>query len=273
MSTPDQAKPATGNLGVLEEMTLEQVRQLDAQVVVLPLGSTEPHGPHLPYGTDSFFIEAVCRDAVVQANAAGGRVVMFPTLRITNNANFQAFPFACRIGVRTLMQVVADIVQSLEQDGIRKIVLVNGHGGNEILQGVLREHVGARRPGEGAFLCLIHAHGMANAEVRALIEHPSDHAGELETSCMMHLCPELVRVDKLGDFPRRQPALEGLGKGQVQFVRQWHLYLPQSAGGETRTSDARKGRLFTEAVGRGMAAFLAELSQAPWHANFPYAPA
>ena len=67
--------------GILEEMTIEQVRELRAQVVVLPIGSTEPHGPHLPYGTDTFQADAVSRRAVTQANRAGGRVLMYPALR------------------------------------------------------------------------------------------------------------------------------------------------------------------------------------------------
>lgn len=258
--------------GILEEMTIDDVRELDPEVVVLPIGSTEPHGPHLPYGTDSFQVDGVCRRAVPLANRQGARVLMYPNLPIGNNVNFKAFPFACRISVRTLMDVVLDIVQALEEDGIRKIVLVNGHGGNhDTLTATLREHAGRHRPGEGAFLCMTDNGRVVPQEVQALIEHPSDHAGESETSRMMYLRPDLVRPERFDNFPRRQPTLESLRSNKVFFVRPWHLYLPTSAGGETRQSSAEKGRLFIEEGARKLAEFLVELSAAPMHKAFPYA--
>ena len=260
--------------GILQEMTLDEVRALDPQVVVLPVGSTEPHGPHRPYGTDSYQVDAVCRLAVSLANVDGARVLMYPTLPIGNNVNFQAFPFACRIRVRTLMNIVRDIVQALEQDGIRKIVLVNGHGGNaDTLRAAVREHVERRRPGKGAFLCMTDPCSAVPPEVRAMIEHPSDHAGEDETSRMMHLRPELVHTNRLDHFPRHQVQFEQMRAGKVFFVRPWHAYIPRSAGGETRQSSAEKGRLLTHEGASWLAAFLVDLAAAPMHDLFPYPPA
>ena len=89
--------------GILADMTLDEVRAFAPEAVVLGVGSTEPHGPVLPYGTDFFYCDELCRRAVVRANEQGGRVLMYPTLPIGNNVNFKAWPFACRIGVRTAM--------------------------------------------------------------------------------------------------------------------------------------------------------------------------
>lgn len=260
--------------GILEEMTIEQVRRLAPEVVVLPIGSTEPHGPHLPYGTDTFETAALCRRAVIAANAGGAKVLMYPVLPISNNVNFQAFPFACRIGVRTLMNVVLDIVEALEEDGIRKIVLVNWHGGNpDTLQAAIREHTGRHAPGEGAFLCLASPGSFISREAWQCIEHPSEHAGEAETSFMLHLRPELVHSAEFDKFPVQQPVLETLKAGRVFYVRPWHGLMPASAGGETRASSADKGeKLMAEAVA-GLADFLRELSAAEWHELFPYPPA
>lgn len=256
--------------GILEDMTLEDVRQFNTQVVVLGIGSTEPHGPHLPYGTDSFFIDAFCKRAVLAANGRGGRVILYPTIRLSNNVNFKAFPFAGRIGVRTLMLVLLDIIEALEEDGIRKIVLVNGHGGNEVLAGVLREHVGRRPVGQGAFVSLVQSWAMIPRQVQSTIEHSSDHAGEAETSCIMHLHPELVRTDKLADFPRREPVFAHLRNGSAQGIRPWHVYLPESAGGETRKSSPEKGKALIESGADNLAQYLLELSQTPWHPEFPF---
>ena len=110
--------------GILEEMTIEDVRAFEPEVVVWGIGSTEPHGPALPYGTDAFQCDTTVRRGVVLANQKGARALMYPTLPISNNANFKSFPFTCRISPRTLMQVVLDVIEALEQDGVRKIVLV-----------------------------------------------------------------------------------------------------------------------------------------------------
>lgn len=259
--------------GILEEMTIEDVRQLDPEVVVLPIGSTEPHGPHLPYGTDTIETDGLCRQAVVAANADGARVLLYPTLPISNNVNFKAFPFACRIRVRTLMNVVLDIVEALEEDGIRKIVLVNLHGGNpDTLQATIREHTERHRPGEGAFLCMANLGSFVSRETWQCIEHPSQHAGESETSLMLHLRPELVRPEQFGNFPTQEAVLKQLQDGRVFSVRPWHGLMPQSAGGETRASSAEKGKRVLDEAAMGLATFLQDLSGAQWNESFPYPP-
>ena len=257
--------------GILEEMTLDDVRAFEPEVVVLGVGSTEPHGPVLPYGTDAFACDALCRRAVRLANEKGGRVLMYPTLRIGNNVNFKAWPFACRIRVRTLMLVLLDIIQALEEDGIRKVVLVNGHGGNtSTIDAALREHFDRTRPEDRAFVCV--TAGMPSREAVEAIEHPSDHGGESETSRMMHLRPELVRTGELQDLPFGEPLLTSLPDARIRYVRPWHLHVPMGGGGETRTSSAEKGERLAESSAEAVAEFLAELSSTPWSPNFPYPP-
>lgn len=259
--------------GILTEMTIDDVRQLNPEVVVLPIGSTEPHGPHLPYGTDTFQVEAVGRGAVVQANAQGARVLLYPTLPISNNVNFQAFPFACRVSVRTLMLTLLDIIEQIEQDGVRKVVLLNGHGGNpDTLQATVREHVGRRRPGQGAFVCLVHGGSFVPMEVRKMIVHSSSHAGEDETSRMLYLRPDLVRPENFDNFPVQTPVIPQLSDQRMFFVRPWDAYLPVSAGGETKLATAAKGKAVTEEGAKGLADFLINLSREPMHDHFPYPP-
>jgi creatinine amidohydrolase len=251
--------------GLLEEMTLEEVKTFQPEVVVVPLGSTEPHGPHLPLGTDNFEVTRLCRIGVAEANASGARALLYPTLPITNNANFRSFPFALRIGVRTLVQVLLDIAAQCYADGIRKLVLVNGHGGNPAaLDTALREM--ASRD-DMPFACW--TWGEPPADFESPIEHPSDHAGESETSKMLWIRPDLVRTDRLDHFPigkLRVPAL-----AQAQFVRPWHGYMPASAGGETRAATAEKGEALTKAQAAGLTRLLVELSAAPYDEHFPYA--
>jgi creatinine amidohydrolase len=257
--------------GILSDMTIDEVRAFDPQLVVFGVGSTEPHGPALPYGTDYFCCDYIARRATLRANELGGRVLMYPTLPVGNNVNFKAWPFACRISVRTLMLTLEDIIEALEEDGIRKIVLLNGHGGNTAaMHAVCREHFDRTPADRRAFVCVTSS--MPDREALAAITHPSDHGGEGETSRQMYVRPEAVRAEKLDNFPRGVPTIKMLDGPRVHWVRPWHLHYPVSAGGDARASSPEKGKPIIESGIENLAKFLAELSQAPWHPDFPYPP-
>jgi len=257
--------------GILQEMTIDEVREFDAEVVVLGVASTEPHGPSLPYGTDFFQCDGLARRAVIKANERGARALMYPTLPIGNNVNFKAWPFACRMRVRTLMNLMLDIIEQIEADGVRKIVIVNGHGGNtDALNAVLREQFERHEPhcDDRAFVCM--AGSFASAEAREAIEHSAPHGGEGEVSRVMYLRPDLVKTDRLTDQPVCTPFVESIAAGKVHWVKPWYLYVPLSGGGDTRKSTPEKGVGLIETGSDGLADFLVELTNAPWGPNFPF---
>ncbi len=254
--------------GILEEMTIEDVQAFNPEVVVWGIGSTEPHGPALPYGTDHWQSDAMIRRGVIRANENGARALMYPTLPIGNNANFKAFPFACRISPEALMKVILDVIEALEEDGVRKIVIFDGHGGNTAaIHAALRIYAHRHRPGEGAFICTL-----PPGTPKDMVKNPSIHGGEAETSMMMHLRPDLVRTDKFGDFPHGEVALKSLAEANAYFVMPWHLFVPRSAGGDVRESSAETGEKLIDARADELAKLLVELTQAEWHDKFPFKP-
>lgn len=249
--------------GLLEEMTVEDVRNFDPEVVVLPLGSTEPHC-HLPFGTDSYQVTAVARQGVEKANANGARALLYPTIPVTNNVNFKAFRFALRIGVRTLMNMIIDIVTQCKEDGIRKVVLLNGHGGNSAtIEAAMREIAGMN---DMPFVCL--GNGVPE-DFKDPCEHPSIHGGESETSRMMYIRPELVNTSNLPDNPFGQIKYKNIAR--ATFVIPWHLYMPASASGDTRKSTPEKGRRLIEDHAQFLTNLLVELTQAKMDKLFPFA--
>lgn len=253
--------------GILEEMTIDDVRELNPNVCVFPIGSTEPHGSALPYGTDSFRVESTSYGGTRLANQKGGRVLCFPTQRVSLNNNFRGFPFACRMQVPTFMALLKDLVEMCEAEGIRRFVFVNGHGGNpDVIRAVQRD-LAAK---DGLFTCLIGATSCASDEALAVWEHRSDHAGEEETSEIMHLRPELVRKDLIADNPRNKPQVEALNDFKTDFVRPWHLYIPASAGGDARKASEEKGKTVIDSAIDGMERLLSEISLAPDTDTFPY---
>ena len=130
-------------IGILEEMTIEDVRQFNPEVVVVPVGSTEPHGPHLPYCTDTIEARSFAETATMIANSRGARVLCYPTLPISLDVNFSGYPFALSMRVKTFMCVLRDICEQIERHGVRKIVIANVHGGNcSAVEALLREREG-----------------------------------------------------------------------------------------------------------------------------------
>ena len=231
-------------LGILQEMTVDDVRRFRPEVVLAGIGSTEPHGPSMPYGTDVYQVDAHCRLATERANARGARVLMYPTLPIGGNVNFKPFPFACRISIRTLMLTLLDIIAALEEDGIRKIVLFNGHGGNtDAIQATLREHFDKTQPPRRAFVCMA-GNNLMTKDAAAVVEHASDHGGEAEASRMMHIRPDLVHAEKFQDQPIAKPVIEFLSQNKLYYVKPWHRYMPMSAGGDTRKTRPPRARLW-----------------------------
>ncbi|XRQ13493.1 creatininase family protein [Actinomadura welshii] len=157
----------------------------DVPVAVLPIGSHEQHGPFLPLATDTVIACTVARE-VAQAHP----VRLLPPVTISCSHEHAAWPGTVSISAATLHAVVRDVAASLRRSGVPKLVLVNGHGGNYVLGNVVQEAHGdmALFPGLDEW---------AEARTAAGIETSNDgdmHAGELETSILLHAHPELVRA-------------------------------------------------------------------------------
>src|SRR5271169_659289 len=119
---------------VLAEMTHAAVRSQQWDVAVLPFGATEPHNLHMPYGTDNYQVDLIGRRACEYASERAASVLLLPTMPFGVNTNHLHISGAvtCSVTPTTLLYVLTDLVDSLERQGIRKLVLLNGHGGNEL---------------------------------------------------------------------------------------------------------------------------------------------
>ncbi len=125
----------------LAETNYGHVKGQHYEVAVLPLGATEPHNLHLPYGTDAFEGETVGEHICQAAYDRGAKVILLPTIPYGTETNQMEFPLAMNLNPSTLQAVIKDLVASLARHGIHKLVLLNSHGGND-LKPVLRELYG-----------------------------------------------------------------------------------------------------------------------------------
>ncbi|HUY88374.1 MAG TPA: creatininase family protein [Pirellulales bacterium] len=240
------------------------------EVAVLPLGATEPHNLHLPYGTDMYEGDVVGEKICEAAHERGAKVVLLPTMPYGTETNQMAFPLAMNVNPSTLGAVVTDLVDSLVQHGILKIVLLNSHGGND-LKPLLRELYG-KTPAQ-LFLCNWYR-VLADVE-KEIFEDPGDHGGELETSVIMAYYPHLVSHRPDGTLDADQGAtaqtrFEAVNRGWVSITRPWRLLTTNSGAGNPHPATAEKGRRTMELLVERLAGFLVELSGAKVDERFPY---
>jgi len=162
-------------------------------VAVLPVGSFEQHGRHLPLATDTI---VAC--AIAEAVAQRYDLFLLPPITIACSHEHADFAGTVSISAATLSQVIRDVQASLEQQGITKLVIVNGHGGNYVLGNIVQEaNVGARRmalfPHRDDWEHARKAGGLTTSN------HEDMHGGELETSILLAVAPDEVRPGYEGD--------------------------------------------------------------------------
>lgn len=266
---PGRPEPANEEPDVkewrLDEITYGMVKEREFQVAVLPIGATEPHGLHIPYGSDAFHGQQVADRCCEAAHALGAKVLLLPTIPYGVDSNLMEFPLAIHVSQRVLDAMVTDVVRSLEHHGVRKIVLFNAHGGNAF-KPLLRELYGTTR----AWVCLVDWWKVALDQAGGIFEHTGDHADEFETSVDLALFGHLVHLDQADDGATRPCRFEAVNRGWAQVTRPWHLVTRNAGVGDPRQATAEKGQRVIQAVVERMSRFLKELSDAEMDEAFPY---
>jgi creatinine amidohydrolase len=252
---------------ILAEQNHAGVRARKWEVAVLPFGATEPHNLHMPYGTDVFQVEAIGERACEQAYRSGAGVILLPAIPFGVNTNHLKVPgaLACSVRPTTLLHLLTDLVDSLERQGIRKLVLLNGHGGNELKPLTRELHHQTK-----VFLCVCDWFRMVSDLYPSIFEKPGEHADEVETSLGLAFFPDLVRRELADDGQAIPTRIEALDRGWVSFTRPWHLATTATGLGDPRHASAEKGRRLMDAITQRLAQFLVELATTPWDERFPY---
>ena len=251
----------------LGELTREELQQrLPGATVVVPVGSTEQHGPHLPIITDSLMAETVALRAAELASA-GADVLVASLLPFGCSHHHLAVGGALTVSQRTYIAFLVDLADSLATMGCRRLVFLNGHGGNEDpLRVVANELVFERRLPMAVVAASYWTLGRAAIEDRAGLPGPAPgHAGNFETSCVLALRPDLVRPDERfpPDTSTRPLAGGGLVNGvPVRFPGIWEA----SAGvtDAAREASAEAGALVVDAIVRAAAEFLIQFHAQPF---------
>jgi creatinine amidohydrolase len=255
------------NEWVLAEQNHAFIRQRQWQVAVLPFGATEPHNLHMPYGTDNFQVDEIGRRACERAYRAGAKVLLLPTMPFGVNTNYMKIPggVTCSVTPTTLLRFISDIVDSMERQGVTKLVLLNGHGGNE-LKPLLRELHHRTK----VFLCLCDWYRMATDTYADIFKQPGEHADEVETSLGLAYFPQFVHMELADAGQARPTRFEAINRGWISMTRPWHLATTNTGMGNPAAATAEKGRQLLEVLVERLGQFLVELAAAPQDEQFPY---
>ena len=241
-------------------------------VVVLPIGSVEDHGPHLPLDTDNFLIGTICEEA---ARRAGGDILLMPLIPYGFETHHMDFPGTIDIGMEHLLHFVLDVTKSVAHHGFRRILIADGHGSNmPILDLVARRTILETEALCAAFLWP----SLATAAIRSVRQTPRGgmaHACELETSVYLHLDGERVQMDKAArdmEMPPSEFIWQDLVDGPgVLCMDEWTRFSKSGVCGDPTPATAAKGKVVFEAVVEAFLRLVREFKNRPrgertdWH--------
>jgi creatinine amidohydrolase len=241
---------------VLEEVTWKTVRKAKYQVAILPWGAVEAHNYHLPFGTDNIEVKDIAVEAARLAWHQEVRVLVLPTIPLGVNTQQLDIPHTLNLNPSTQALVLADVVESLEAQGMGKLLVLNGHGGNDFKQMIRELQVAT-----DVFLCTLDWWRIPlDGEI---FEDRGDHGGEMETSLMMHLTPGLVLpLEEAGPGREHRFRVPALREGWAWAPRNWSKATEDTGVGDPSPASADKGAAFFNAVTGRIAQFLIDLAAA-----------
>lgn len=242
------------HLWELASSTWPEVRAAGYAVAVLPWGATEAHNTHLPYATDTLQSEGVALEAARLAWDAGTKVVVLPAIPFGVQTGQRELPLCINLDPSTQARILTNVAESVAGSGIGKLVIVNGHGGNDFKQ-MIRELQG-RLP-----LLIAQVNWYQVEDPRPYFDAPGDHAGELETSVLQHLVPALVGpLTKAGRGTAKKPVIKGFAEGWAWTPRRWVDVTEDTGVGDPRKATPAKGARYFTAVTMKLCTFLVELA-------------
>jgi creatinine amidohydrolase len=247
-----------------EEMTWPETDAAAAAgaVAVLPFGTTEQHGPHLPLMVDYLIAGSVGRAAVERVVAAQPdqsappRAVVLHPVAYSFNEHHMDLPGTIAIGAHLIIDYLVAIGRSLAHHGFARVILLNGHGSNVPFMDVAARLITNQTPSICAGLSwwsLLEPGDRAGFEVSSALDR---HAGETETSLVLHLRPDLVDMSKAVRTIDEQAR-----HGAVAFQDWWSRASTTGVKGDATLATAEKGRALFEASTRAVAAFIEEFSR------------
>ena len=250
-----------------DHYTWVEIREVVKQqpVVILPIGSTEDHGYHMPLDVDNFLSWEVCEEA---ARRAPDEMLLLPQVSYGFEDHHMDFPGTITVTSRHLMDFVIDITKSVAHHGFRKVLIVDGHGSNMPVLDLAARQTVVETDAHCGVVAWWSLDRAANA--RVLTSEVQSHADEIETAVYLHLNADAVQMDKAvrevkipdSKFYWRG-AIRGKGAPPLLMMDEWSRITDSGVIGDATAATAEKGRQVFEAAVAGLVELVQEYRALP----------
>ena len=251
----------------LTQTNQARLKQHMPNVAVLGSSAIEAHNYHLPEGQDFLHTEAIVKRVAQMAWEKTSSVICLPTIPYGVDCNLLEFPLTIHVKQTTLDLMLTEIVASLAHHGIRKIVLINGHGGNDFTPLVRQIQADL-----GVFIFWCNVYEVGQDKHNEIFDTADDHAGELETSMALALFPELVELEQADSGASRPFQFEALEQGWIKTSRMFSNLNDHCGNADPSLSTAEKGQQYLDFICNRISNFLIELAEADVNDHFPQFP-
>jgi creatinine amidohydrolase len=242
---------------ILAESNWKDIKEQAIELAILPWGATEAHNYHLPYSTDVVEADEIGSESARKAWELGAKVMLLPTIPFGVNTGQQDIKLNLNIYPSTQMAILNDLIEVLNRQGIKKLLVLNSHGGNDF-KTMLRE-LGARYPDMWLTTCS----WFKILDHQKYFEVPGDHADEMETSLMLLFRPQWVRpLEEAGDGLEKKSKIAAIREGWLWAERPWSKISADTGVGNPKAATPEKGRLFFQEVTNQLAKMYVSLCEA-----------
>lgn len=243
------------NIIDLRFATWKDVKETSYDVAILPWGAFEPHNYHLPYLTDCYLSHEIALDCAGKAFEQGVTCAVLPPVYFgSQNPGQWNKTFCVHTRSETQKAILQDVVASLHVQGIRKLVVLNGHGGNTFkpfIRDLAMEY-------PDFYIVAVDWWSIIPTE-GYFEEKPDEHGGEQETSMLLHYRPDLVQMDRAGDGAVSPSRIGAIDKKIGWMPRNWDEVSADTGIGNPKKSTAKRGEKYAKAVVEKIAGLLVEL--------------
>ena len=242
---------------ILAETNWHSLKDESFDLAILPWGATEAHNYHLPYATDILEADFIAAESAKVAWEKGAKAIVLPTIPFGVNTGQKDIYLDLNINPSTQLAILSDLLQVLNHQGIKKLLILNSHGGNDF-KPLLRE-LGLKYPE----MFLSFTNWFQALDKSTYFDNDGDHADEMETSLMLYLREDLVLPkEKWGEGKEKKSKIKGFREGWAWTERNWSEISEDTGVGNPSLATKEKGEKYFKAISQKMAGLIYDIAAA-----------